>query len=191
MANVDRPNGLTPIRHLNGSPWNGALTKCFIPATDSTAVFKGDAVVSAGSADADGVPTVARASAGSNLRGVVVAFEPVGGDLELLYRPASTAMYAYVCDDPDVVFMIQEDSVGGALGAANVGNNADLVVGAGDTSSGASNMELDSSDAIANTTAAAQLRILGLHKTPDNEIGTNAKWEVLINEHEFKSTTGV
>lgn len=187
MANVDRPSGLRPIRHLNGNPYNGAARRCFIPATDSTATFVGDAVVSAGSADADGVPTVAQASAGGAIRGVIVGFEVNGTDLETPYRLASTARYCFVCEDPDVVFEIQEDSDGGALAAANVGNNADIVVGSGDTSGGASGMELDSSTA---ATTAATLNILGLSQRADNEIGTNAKWEVIITEHELRSTTG-
>lgn len=187
MANTDRPNGLRPVRHLNGSPWNGAVRRCYVPSSDGTAIFVGDAVKSAGSADADGVPTVAQAAAGNAIRGVVTGIEVLGSDLETLYRAASTARYVYVCEDPDVVFEIQEDSVGGALAATDVGNNADIVVGSGSTTSGASGMELDSST---KATTAAQLNILALVQRPDNEIGTNAKWEVFINEHEFGSTTG-
>jgi len=187
MANTDRPNGLRPVRHLNGSPWNGAVRRCYVPSSDSTAIFVGDAVVSAGSADADGVPSVAQATAGGAIRGVVTGIEVSGTDLETLYRAASTERYVYVCEDPDVVFEVQDDSVGGDLAAANVGNNADIVVGSGDTTSGASGMELDASTA---ATTAATLNILALVQRPDNEIGTNARWEVMVNEHELKSTTG-
>ena len=58
---------------------------------------------------------------------------------------------------------------------------------AGSTATGQSGAELDSSDA---KTAAAQMRILGLSTKPGNVVGANAVWEVMINEHEYKSTTG-
>ena len=44
MANKDRPSGLTPIRHLNGSAWNGAMNVYWHSSTDTTAIFKGDIV---------------------------------------------------------------------------------------------------------------------------------------------------
>jgi hypothetical protein len=190
MANADRPNGLRPVRHLNGSPWNGAVRRCYVPDTDSTAIFVGDLVTSAGSGDADGVPSVAQASAGGAVRGVVTGIEVLGTNLESPYRVASTERYVYVCEDPDVVFEIQEDSVGNDLAATHIGNNGDVTVAAGNTTSGASGMELDSSNVNSTGTGAATLNVLGLVQRADNEIGSNAKWEVFINEHEFRSTTG-
>ena len=186
MANVDRVNGLRPVKHLDGSPYNGAVNRYYVPDTDTVAIFVGDAVKSSSSADANGVPGVAQAAAGDAIRGVVVGIEPVT-DESLIYRAASTERYLLVADAPDLVFEIQEDSVGGALAAGDVGENADIVVAAGSTAAGTSGMELDSSTAVTTT---AQLRILGLAQRADNEIGVNAKWLVAINEHELKSTTG-
>lgn len=190
MANADRVNGARPVRYLNGAPWNGKVNRYYIPSTDGTATFVGDFVKSAGSADADGVPTIAQAAATDALLGVIVGFEPNPDNLSLMYRVASTARYALVCDDPDVIFEIQEDSVGNTLAATEVGNNGDITVASGNTSTGASGMELDSSNVVATGTGSAQLRVLRLVNRADNEIGANAKWEVLINEHEHKSTTG-
>jgi hypothetical protein len=187
MANSDAPRGLTPVRHRNGAPYNGAANVYVIPASDGTAVFIGDAVKSAGSADAEGVPTVARAAAGDAVRGVVVGVLPDTRE-SLPYRAASTLRKVLVADDPDLVFEIQEDSVGGALTADEAGENADLIVAAGSTLSGRSGMELDSST---HTTSSAQFRILRLVRRPDNEIGANAKWEVAINEHELAAAAGV
>ena len=87
----------------------------------------------------------------------------------------------------DNIFEIQEDSVVATLAATNVGQNADIVVGAGSTVSGLSGMELDSDSAVATT---AQLRIHSLERRPDNEIGANANWLVIINEHEFNLCFG-
>lgn len=187
MANADRVNGGRPVKHLDGSPYNGAANRYYVPSSDSTAIFVGDAVKSAGSADANGVASVAQAAAGDAIRGWVVGVEPVT-DESTIYRAASTERYVFVADAPDLVVEIQEDSVGGALAATSVGLNADLVVGSGDTASGRSGMELDSSTA---ATTSAQLRIIGFAQRADNEIGTNAKVLVVANEHELKSTTGV
>jgi hypothetical protein len=188
MANADAPFGARPVRHMNGSPYNGATMRCFVPASDGTALFIGDAVKSAGSADADGVPTAIRAAAGNTILGIVVSFEADSDNLSLKHREASTARYVNVCTSPDVIFEIQEDADGGALAATEIGNNADVIYTvSGSTTSGRSGMELDSSDA---STSTAQLRILRLVPRADNEIGANGVYEVLINEHEYKTTTG-
>ena len=187
MANTDTPRGLQPVRDFAGAPYNGAANKYYIPSTDATAVYVGDAVKLAGSADADGVPTVAQAAAGDTLIGVVVG---VVADTQesTVYRAASTARYVLVADDPGLIFRVQEDSVASTLAATDVGNNADLVVAAGSTLTGQSGMELDSSS---KATTTAQCRIVGLDNTPDNEIGTNANWLVRIVEHRNVTATGV
>ena len=184
MANVDRVNGARPVKHLNGSPYNGAVNRYYVPDSDSTAIFVGDFVKSAGSGDANGVPSVAQAAATNAIRGVVVGIEPVT-DESPIYRAASTERYLLVADDPNLIFEIQES---GTLAATDIGRNADITVAAGSTAAGTSGMELDSSDI---KDATAQLRVLGLAQRPDNEIGTNAKWLVMINEHELKGTAGL
>lgn len=189
MANADAPKGLTPVRHVSGSPYNGQVERCFIPDTDNTDMFVGDAVKSAGSADANGVRTIAQAAAGNTLLGVIVGFDPNPDDLSLTYRKGGVAQYAYVATDPALIFEVQEDSVGGALAAADIGLNANLVVAAGSKVSGLSGMQLDTSTKA--TTATLPLRILGLVQREDNAFGAKAKVEVKINLHEYTSTTGV
>lgn len=196
MANSDTPFGFKPVKHLMGAPWNGKVNTYYVPATDGTAMFKGDAVKSGGSADATGkFPTVTQAAAGDAIRGVVVGF----GDNPYVmthpdtpnrdYRPASTAMYVFVVDDPFVVFEIQEDSVGDALAVTAVGLSTNIVVGSGSTSTGKSAMELDSSDTGTDTTG--QCKILRVVDREDNALGDHCKWEVTIIEHEMLSATDV
>lgn len=195
MANQDIPVGLKPVKTLSGAPWNGKVNVYYIPASDATEMFKGDAVKSAGSADATGMfPTVAQVTAGDAIRGVIVGF---GTDPNIMINPdapnathraASTAMYCLVVDDPNVIFEIQEDSVGGALTVDDVGLSVDLTVGTGNTVTGLSGMEIDSSSKIIT---AATLKLLRLVNREDNALGTNAQWEVLIAEHEMKLATGV
>jgi hypothetical protein len=196
MANTDIVAGFKPVKYLNGSPWTGKARMYYIPSSDGTATFIGDAVISAGSADTLGkYATVKQAAAGEAIRGIVIGFSDqphVAFDADNLYRayrPADTAMYCLVVDDPSVIFEIQEDSDGNSLAATEVGLNTNIVVGSGDTSSGKSAMELDSSDT--GTNAQGQCKLLGIVDREDNALGTNAKWEVIINEHEFLSSDGL
>ena len=185
MANTDMPNGAVPC-DAHGGHYVGSVNLYHLPATESNAVAVGDFVDGAGSADTDGVPTITRSSAGStNIVGVVVGFKPDADYLSQTHRTASTSRYAYVADDPDQLFSIQED---GAIAATAVGGNADILATAVTVATGMSNMELDSSTA---TTSTAQLRILRLDPSPDNEIGTNARWIVRIKEHLYGKTAGV
>lgn len=199
MANTNRANGFTPIGQLDGSPWNAHVHMYLAPSSDGTAIYVGDAVKSGGTAgaagtvvngqDCEGMATIAVAAAGDTLRGVVVGFLPKQSDLTVIHREASTARIALVVDSPDTVFEVQEDSVGNNIAVTQVGNNFDLAYTAGSSTGGRSASQLDSSDA--SGTATAQFRLLGLSKRVDNALGTNAKWKVVINEHELKSTTGV
>jgi hypothetical protein len=191
MANSDAPAGLIPRRYRSGAPYNGAANTYSVPASDSTALFIGDPVQIAGSADANGVATVTRATAagGNFIAGVVVGFEPSPSVVANGYRLASTLANVLVADDPELIFEIQEDAVGGALAAADVGLNADLVAGTGSTATKQSGFELDTSTK--QTTATLQCRIEGFVQRPDNEIGANAKVLVSINLHQSRNTTGI
>lgn len=181
MPNSNAPTGLSPKRYRNGAPFVGPLRRYFHPATDAVALFVGDPVIIAGSADGDGTPTATRATAASagRITGVVVGFEPNATINAAGYGAASTAFYALVCDDPNVLYEIQEDGVGGSLAATSVGLNADLIAASGSTATKQSGFMLDSSTAA--VTATLQLRIVQLEQRADNEIGTTAKWLVAIN----------
>ena len=189
MANSDTPKGLIPVKYLNGQPYTGKCGRYYIPATDNTAVHIGDLVKLAGSADARGVPTVTLAASTNVVVGAVVGVEPVTA-ASTRHRAAATARYVYVADDPELLFEIQEDSVGGALAATNVGQNCNVVVAAGSNTTGFSATELDSSTAA--TTATLDCQIMRLADREDNEIGINAKWLVKLNNHQFvDGTTGI
>ena len=110
-------------------------------------------------------------------------------------RPASTATFnsedakALVVDQPDVIFEMQQDSDTDTPSQADIGTNADFIAThTGSTLTGLSKMEVDTSTC---TTATANLRILRFVPKPDNAVGAYAKVEVLINEHFYKTTTGI
>lgn len=197
MANANRPSGFTPVAHLDGSPFNGKTTMYLFSGTN--AVYLGDPVKHGGSSasagvfvngvNCEGMPVADRAAAGDAVLGVVVAFLPLQTDPTVVYKVADgTDRIGLVVDAPDVVFEVQADNGGAAYAAGDIGENADMIAwGAGNTTTGISAVELDSSD---HKTATAQFRTLRLAPRADNAFGDYAKLWVLINEHEFKSTTG-
>lgn len=190
MPNVSRINGFRPVRYLNGSPWTGAATRYKTQASDATAIFMGDAVKLDGGSDGNGVRTVTQATAGAAVVGVVVGMvvEPTQINSPQ-YRLASTARTLMVVDDPNVLFEVQEDAVGGALASNSVGLNASLIVGSGSTTTGQSGMQLDTSTAA--TTATLELKIIEFSQREDNEVASaNAKVIVKINNHQLAASTG-
>lgn len=208
MANSDAPRGLSPKRHRNGAPYNGAANMYYVPSSDTNDMFIGDPVVVTGTANTTAVtkndgdfgeafqpgtlPAVqlATAGAGNDITGPIVAVgaSPDNG-LDSTYRPASQAQIVWVADDPDLVFEAQEDSDTSDLAATDVANNVDLVAGTGSTITGQSAWEIDSTTA--GTGSTKQLRLERLANKVDNEIGTNAKWEVSILQHSMRNSTGV
>jgi hypothetical protein len=201
MANANIPRGLIPVRHRNGAPYNGAFNIYHVPASDGTALFIGDPVVVVTNAsDANGIPTVTRATAaGGNffsgaVIGVVSAGEPMVTRTRdsAVYRLASTLAYVMVADDPDLLFEIQEDSVGGSMAVGAASRNVDLVAGTGNTNSGYSGFMADSSTLA--VTATLQLRIYRPVERADNAISasdTLGKWLVYINLHTARQALGI
>jgi hypothetical protein len=192
MANANTPYGLRPVSMIDGSCYTGTVRRYYVPSTDATAIGIGDPVVIAGSADADGIPTVTRlATPGTDVMvGVMVGVQPLPADLSINYRKASTAMYIYCTVGPDVLYEVQEDSDGGALAATNVGQNANLVLGTVDTTTGNGKTMLDSSTA--NTTNSLDVQIIQLANHVDNAIGNYAKWFVKLNRCQYvNAATGI
>lgn len=196
MANRNAPFGLSPLGYLNGSPWNGQAQMYCIPSSDSTNAYAiGDPVVLAGSADANGIPTITLATAGygNAITGVIVGAGGLvyGGpganptNLNTTVVPVTKAQnyYVLVADDPNILFLAQEDSVGNNLAATDVGSNIDLV--SGSNSGFLSGWMIDSSTA--NTGATRQLQLVRLHQVKDNAIGQYARWVVRINNHSYSA----
>lgn len=187
MPNTSAAFGARPVRFRDGAPYQGEVTMYYIPSTDSNAMYVGDPVITAGSADAAGVQTCLKATAagGAYLNGFIVGFVP-NEIIPSNHRVASTNRYCLVADSRGYIFAIQEDAVGGALAATNVGQNCDLVSGSGSDYTGLSGWMLDSSTA--NTTNTLQMRIEGFDP---NDFGTSYQtvW-CSINLHTHGNTTG-
>lgn len=205
MANTSKIRGFIPVKHTNGSPYNGQSNIYYIPSSDGTAVFVGDPVKLAADANAQGIQQVTKATAGAAALGVVVGvintkLDPVagamsGGFIALdtpVYRPASTGQYVLVCDSPDVVYEVEAVTGANAsysFAVADVGQNADLATVAGSTTTGTSAAALNMATAAA--TATLQWKILGVVQRPDNEItGASTKVLVKINNAQLGAGTG-
>ncbi len=198
MANANRPAGFIPSQYLNGAEWSGQARLYSIAAAYATALYVGDPVISSGTADANGVPGIILGAATGALRGVIVGIGSSEGLIanivnpNIAYRPAaaqSGVWYAMVCDDPNVLFEIQENSNGTALAATEIGLNTVpmLLTGNGYVSG----WQLASAtDATPNTTATLQLRLMGLVRRQGNAFGAYAKHLVKINVHELGTGTG-
>jgi|HubBroStandDraft_1064217.scaffolds.fasta_scaffold16794_2 hypothetical protein len=204
MANTNAPFGIRPYAYRSGAPYNGAVRTYYVPVGNATALYFGDPVVLiTNSGDGNGVQTVEIATAGST-SGISLTYAILGSfqgisnnagqtTIPLLqsatpYLPASTAAYIYVADDPTLLYIGQEDSVGGALASGAAGRNVSLVAGAGSTVTSQSGWQLQSSSL--NTTAL-QFRLIQLLQESDNAQGTNARWLGFINNHPWTQTTGI
>jgi hypothetical protein len=190
MANSNTPFGFRPVRHLNGSPYNGQFEYFYLASGESNNVFIGDVVKLAGSADTTyGYATVTVATAGDVPVGVVVGFDvslgitaAAGPDLNITYRPASTAMYVMVATAPDLVFEVQAASVA----ATDVGSNIDLDVGSGgNTATGVSSY---SASGVA-TTDTVGFHIKSKSTRPNNAFGAYCVIEVTYNLHAYATST--
>lgn len=200
MANANAPRGLLPYRHYDGSVWNGSANVYYVNSSYATSLFIGDPVISNHSDnDANGIPAVRLATAGgasTPVLGVVVGIVNAGNppitvtrDLPI-YRPASTAQYILVADDPTLLFMVQDDGTGSSQSGWS-SQNASLVSGTGSTVTGYSGWQLGGSTV--NTTSTLQVRILRPLDQTDNVVGTggaNAKWLVKFNFHQMLLSTG-
>jgi hypothetical protein len=178
MANVDNPNGATPVKFVNGAPYNGSVTKYKAAAN----LFKGDLVKLDG-ADGDGYASAARATAGAAMVGAVVGWEADPDNLSLPYCASGNTVY--VADGPDLVFEMQQNAT--HIVDASVGLNVPIIVAAGSTASGQSNYELDSS--LLATTSTLDMMILGIVDRPKNDrTAANSNILVKINRHQLSGT---
>jgi hypothetical protein len=190
--------GFRPVKHMNGSPYNGQINRYMISVSDTANTNVGDLVQLSDNAalvDTAGFgvyPAVERIGSGTAVPivGVIVGFEVDYSNLNAgNYRAASTRRVALVADAVDLILAAPQDAVGGVVAAASVGLNVAINLGtASSTAPYASDMSVDSSTVA--TTATLPLQIMGITASPDNdETSTSRPAEVLvrINTHAFNA----
>ena len=182
MATTAAPYGLRPIRRFDGMPYAGSTNQFLIdPAGEGTNLFYGQAVI----IGADGYIALATGS-GSDLTsnsisgttgvgaiGVFVGCEYVnssGQRVQAQYYPSgtnssSTAIKAYVIDDPNVLFQAQLDAAGAqTIIGTNTFFAAAQTTNTGSTVTGNSTSALDATV----QTAAAAFRIVAHVSDPSD-----------------------
>jgi len=183
MANADAAFGFVPTRHMSG---NAPRTNKYTCASElAENIFKGDLCIIIST----GLITPHTATEVNNI-GVFNGVSYTASDGSYVYSDywpsgtAATDIIIYIYDDPYTVFKVQS---AGTPAQTNIGNNADVVAGAGSTTTGQSGFEISGTMA----TGTASCKIMALYDAPENAFGANAVMEVLINEHLLKDGAGI
>lgn len=187
MANVHSPAGLRPVQHRDGSPYVGSFREYSVAAGYGTALYIGDVVILAGTAQTIGgrvLTDVQQCGTGGVPCGVIVGVKADSQD-SLRYRAASTLRTVYVADNPELLFEVQEGNSGTALADADTGLNIDFVVAAGSTVTGLSGTMIN--NASEATTNTLDLHLVQPVSRPENEVGYSRKWLVTFNRHQFRN----
>ena len=201
MANNFAPFGFRPVSTSNG-PINWRISTRRIAAGNSTAIYKGDAVV-----PVTGTPTgyIAQATAGSvPLAGIFWGCQYLSTSQKRViwsqYWPGSDAtgdVIAYVIDDPQARFVVQTSGSSFQITGSNttftyspVGQLAQLNVGAGSSSTQQSGMYLDT----VGSTATFPFQIVDMVIDPPGSNGSDAtsnyNWVIVGFNNEMLRSNG-
>tara|TARA_R100000329_G_scaffold67020_1_gene58852 strand:+ start:1885 stop:2499 length:615 start_codon:yes stop_codon:yes gene_type:complete len=182
MATTAAPYGLRPIRRSDGMPYAGSTNQFLIdPAGEGTNLFYGQAVIIgadgyialATGTGADLTSNSISGTSGVGAIGVFVGCEYVnssGQRVQAQYYPSgtnssSTAIKAYVIDDPNVLFQAQLDGSGAqTIIGTNTFFAAAQSTSTGSTVTGNSTSALDASV----VTTAAAFRIVAHVSDPSD-----------------------
>ena len=205
MANVNKPNGFSPVGNLLGGKWNEQGRVYAIPTSDTTNSYAiGDCVMSASGSDATGIRNIQKWTGATTTSvlplGIIVGIrvaDPgvslVGTNLNLTqtYIAAGTrtnTRYVYVVDDPFVLFEAQFGATGAT--AAQLSLNAAVTISAADQTSLSPSSPF--SDMVLSgpaVTATLPIRLLGAVQRIDNEATTAASPYIRVlckfNYHEY------
>jgi len=191
MANVSEQFGLRPYRKLDGTPLVGAQNRYTVSANNSTANFQGDLVT----VETDG--DITRHVAGTSTA-VVGVFNGCFYTDPTTQKPTYKNYYpgsvnasditAFVVDDPDAVFLID---VNDTFARSDLFTNYSVTDVTGNTITGISKVQLNKASTGTDNTFV--LQAIDISQDPDNEdtASANANILVRINNHFFRSGTGV
>lgn len=193
MPNVNTPFGFRPYNHgVGGTP--NRLGRYWLASGLAQNLFIGDPVVITGSDRNITIATATNQMLGS-FQGA--RFVDSAGNVQFVRNWVTGTVAnglvpgdqpeALVADDPEQWFQIQVSAAAGLV-AADVGQTADFVAGAGNALTGISGFLLDQT----TLGASKQCRVVDLVRSPDNSFGQFAKAVVQILKHVYKATnTGI
>ena len=191
MANVSEKFGLRPYRKLDGTPLVGAQNRYTIASNYGTAIFQGDLVepLTTGNIQKHGAGTS---------DAVVGVFNGCFYTDPTTQKPTFSNFYpgsivasditAFVVDDPDAVFLVDADE---AFTRADLYKNYSVTNTTGVTQTGISKAQLDVS--ASGTAQTFVIQAIDISQDPDNSDTGNANANILvrINNHFYRSGTGI
>lgn len=193
MANANRPSGFSPVAYLNGAKWSAGGNIYRVAAADANSFAIGDVVTLIAGTDANGIPNITRATAGSPMVGVWQGggsfakggayVDPTNLDTNVIPATKTKDYYGLVIDDPNVIFEAQEN--GSVITSSLTHLNLNFVAANPATGVRVSAFQLD--DTTLAATATLNFKILRLAQRVDNALGLNAKWWVKPNNHYFQT----
>ena len=190
VGNTNAPMGLRAVGTLGSAGYVGRVMTFATSTSDTQAIGIGDPVIMNSTADADGVPQVTRLTqAGTTaIVGAVVGIKPDPTNLTATCRLGSTATRVLVDVDPNTVYEIADSSTAQTTSIAitDIGQNATLSMGTVDTTTGNGKTVLGTT---IGTTTTLNVKILALSPKVGNLVGDWAKYQVLINNHQFRAGT--
>ena len=191
MANVSEKFGLRPYRKLDGTPLVGAQNRYTIASGLAGAIFQGEMVepLTSGNIQRHG-PNTSDAVLGV-FNGCFYTDPTTKKPTFSNYYPggiAASDITAFVIDDPDAVFLIDADE---AFTRADLFRNYSVTNTTGVTTTGLSKQQLDVSASGTATTFA--LQAIDICQDPENSdtSTSNANILVRINNHFYRSGTGL
>ena len=191
MANVAEKFGLRPYRKLDGTPLVGAQNRYTIASNYGTAIFQGDLVqpTTAGNIERH-TPNTSDAVVGV-FNGVFYTDPTTSKPTFKNFYPGSIVandITAFVIDDPDAVFLADADA---AFTRADLFKNYSMTNTTGVTQTGISKTQLDVS--VSGTASTFVVQAIDISQDPDNSDTSSANANVLvrINNHFYRSGTGL
>jgi len=191
MANVSEKFGLRPYRKLDGTPLVGAQNRYTVKSSYATAIYQGDLVIPTSTGNIERHTANNGAAVVGVFNGCFYTDPTTQKPTYKNYYPGGVAasdITAFVVDDPDAVFLMDADS---AFTRASLYKNYSVTNTTGVTQTGISKVQLDVSVSGTATTFAVQA--IDISQDPDNSDTTvdNANILVRINNHFFRSGTGL
>ncbi len=191
MANVSEKFGLRPYRKLDGTPLVGAQNRYTIASNYGTAIYQGDLVepLTTGNIQKHGAGTS---------DAVVGVFNGCFYTDPTTQKPTFSNFYpgsivasditAFIVDDPDAVFLVDADE---AFTRADLYKNYSVTNTTGVTQTGISKAQLDVS--ASGTAQTFVIQAIDISQDPDNSDTGNANANILvrINNHFYRSGTGI
>ena len=193
MANQVEKFGLRPYRKLDGTPLVGAQNSYIVKAGYATQIFQGDLVIPTSTGNIERATANTSAAVVGVFNGCFYNDPTTQKPTYSNYYPGSItptqgSITAFIVDDPDAVFLMDADA---AFARADLYKNYSVSNTTGVTQTGISKVQLDVD--VSGIASTFVVQAVDVSQDPENdELGAaNANILVRINNHFYRSGTGL